>query len=82
MTDVGLTGHLKTHFKPMYQLYKYLKAKDDLLTEDEIAMVSGKNDAAPETISTYLTKLGRDSNTLLKAFVMQNLKLEVCINIE
>jgi hypothetical protein len=76
MTDVGLTGHLKTHFKPMYQLYEYLKAKD------EIAMASGKNDAAPETISTYLTKLGHDSNTLLKAFAMQNVKLEVCINIE
>jgi hypothetical protein len=40
-------------------------------------MASGKNDFEPEAISTYLTKLKRDSNTLLKAFAKQNCKLEV-----
>jgi hypothetical protein len=78
VTNVSLMGHLKTHFKAMYQLYEHLKAKGGLSTKDEIAMASRK-DFGPKSINAYLTKLSCESNTLLEVFAKQNLKLEVHI---
>ena len=75
---LGLIGHLKTHFPIMYHLFEYLKDKDTLLTQKEIAMAQGKTILDVETMDAYLASLEFQSNNLIKAFQRQSLKPEVC----
>ena len=75
---LGLIGHLKTHFPIMYRLFGYLKDKDTLPTQKEIAMAQGKTVLDAETMDTYLASLEFQSNNLIKAFQRQSLKPEVC----
>ena len=62
----------------MYRLFGYLKDKDTLPTQKEIAMAQGKTVLDVETMDTYLASLEFRSNNLIKAFQCQSLKPEVC----
>ena len=54
---LGLIGHLKTHFPIMYRLFEYLKEKDTLPTQREVAMAQGKTVFDVETMNAYLASL-------------------------
>ena len=61
----------------MYRLFGYLKDKDTLPTQKEIAMAQGKTVLDAETMDAYLASLEFQSNNLIKAFQHQSLKPEV-----
>jgi hypothetical protein len=76
----GLIGHIKTHFPPMYRLFKALKNRLAPLTNEELLIAAGKKILDQDATSEFLKKLERSSKTVIQVFNEQNLKAAVsCI---
>jgi hypothetical protein len=74
---LGLTGHLKNHFLPMYRLFTVLKNRKEPPTEEEILIASGKKVLDPATATDYLRQLENASNTIVDVFNHQIQKAAV-----
>lgn len=70
----GLIGHIKTHFPPMYRLFKALKNRLAPLTNEELLIAAGKKILDQDATSEFLKKLERSSKTVIQVFNEQNLK--------
>jgi hypothetical protein len=73
----GLIGHLKTHFPPMYRLFKALKTCSTPPTDEELLIAAGKKILDQEAASEFIKKLENASKTVVQAFCEQNLKAAV-----
>jgi hypothetical protein len=65
----------------MYQLYKLLKGRSTLPTDEELLIAARKKVLNPKATSEYLQKLENTSNTIVQAFNQQNLKNAICFHI-
>jgi hypothetical protein len=74
---LGLIGHLKNHFLPMYRLFTVLKNRKEPPTEEEILIASGKKVLDPATAVDYLRQLEHAPNTIVDAFNQQIQKAAV-----
>jgi hypothetical protein len=68
---IGLVGHLRTHFKPLFNLYMALKDRETLPTDDEIAFASGCKEFTGQDQAEYLKALEARASTIASAFLRQ-----------
>ena len=68
---LGLTGHLKTHFPSMYQLFCILNNQDQPPNEDEIAVAQGCKMMDAKVASKWLQKPEKSSSNLNDMFKHQ-----------
>jgi hypothetical protein len=79
LLSVGLVGHLRLTFPPMYRLYLVMKSKPSTeISEDEIAVTSGKKNIDSGAMSDFLQKLESITMTIEKAFDNQVKVATVC----
>jgi len=78
---VGLIGHLKNHFPPMYHLYLILKDRSEPPTEEEKAITSIKQMLDPSKATKYLEQLQRASTGIIEAFKNQHQNVAVCFHL-
>jgi hypothetical protein len=69
---VGLVGHLKMNFPVMYRFYLTLKDRNDLLTDEELAIASATRVFDEEAANTYLGGVERTFENLLSMFAKQS----------
>ena len=67
----GLTGHLRTHFKSLHNLYMVLKERDTPPSADELAFASGHKDFTGEDQAIYIKALEARASTIASAFMRQ-----------
>jgi hypothetical protein len=67
---LALVNNLRVHVKPMYQLYSFLKDRDEPPTPEEIDIASAKRKLDGE----YLQKLEKSSENIRKAFQNQQVR--------
>jgi len=72
----GLIGHIRTHFKPMHNLYLVMKQRDTP-TNDEILMASGKKPFDNSLQSDYLKIIEAEAAGIKEAFEKQKAKSAV-----
>ncbi|KAF8071963.1 hypothetical protein FPV67DRAFT_1412468, partial [Lyophyllum atratum] len=73
----GLTGHLKSTFKPMYQLYLvlYARSRDGIQpTPEEVLYASGQQAFDPSIHAEYIQKLDAQAAGIKEAFAKQQAK--------
>lgn len=71
-----MIGHIRSHFKPMYNLYLVMKARDTP-TEDEILMASGKKPFNDSIQAEYLKLIEEQATGIKEAFAKQQAKAAV-----
>lgn len=77
----GLVGHLKNHFKPMYQLYLVMKDCNEP-TADEVLYASGKKPFNSPELAPYLRRLDEKVAGIQEAFAKQQAAALVCHHAE
>ena len=73
----GLIGHIRTHFKPMHNLYLVMKQRD-IPTDDEILMASGRKPFDNSLQADYLKIIEANAAGIKEAFEKQKAKSAVC----
>lgn len=68
---IGLVGHLRCHFKPLFNLYMVLKGRETPATEDEIAIASGRKEFTGQDQAEYIKALEARASTIASAFLRQ-----------
>jgi hypothetical protein len=76
--SLGLIGHLK-HFPTMYWLYCVLKDWAEPPMAKEIGFASGKTVLDQKSNAEYLKKLEAATESIQKAFAMQETNAVVCL---
>ncbi|KAH9019930.1 hypothetical protein EDB83DRAFT_2212226, partial [Lactarius deliciosus] len=67
----GLVGHLRTHFKSLFNLYMVLKDRETPPTEDEKAFASGDKEFTGQDQAEYVKALEMRASTIASAFFRQ-----------
>ncbi|KAH9008872.1 hypothetical protein EDB83DRAFT_2168691, partial [Lactarius deliciosus] len=68
----GLVGHLRSTFKPLFQLYLVMKSRNGHpLTPDEIMYASGQKPFDSTTHTLYLQELEKHTTSIKEAFLKQ-----------
>ena len=68
---IGLVGHLRSHFKPLFNLYIVLKDRETPPNEDEIAFASGRKEFTGQDQAEYLKALEARASMIASAFLRQ-----------
>jgi hypothetical protein len=72
-----LIGHLKHNFPAQYRLYQYLQDKKSPPTDEEVEIAQGRRAIDPEKLHAYVAQVERETDTLLKMFAKQRMKVQV-----
>ena len=68
---LGLVGHLRSHFKPLFNLYMVLKDRETPPTEDKMAFASGSKEFTGQDQAEYVKALETRASTIASAFFRQ-----------
>ncbi len=63
--------HLKSHVRPMYQLYEAIKDRGGDPTEEEKAVASGETTLSADEMVKFLQGLQKPNASIAAAFVKQ-----------
>ncbi len=71
-----MTGHIRTHFQAMHDLFLVMKSRD-APTSDEILMASGKKTFDNSLQAEYLKIIEEQASGIKEAFAKQQAKAAV-----